>query len=194
MGVGVGGNREEGRLPNLTKGRRIGNIWWGTLSDNFGNALQISENKIKDNLLKKERDSLSLLANDKNIVIKPSDKCGKIVAMDTGNYEKASLDILASTECYEELSYDPNDQYKQSIGKEIDQLRQMDYITDFQHSTLNEGGHTSLFYSLFKLRKVFTLFPSFRPICSGSKRLSERIDSFLKAAAQKLLSYIQDTT
>ena len=67
----------------------------------------------------------------------------------------------------------------------------MDYITDFELST-------PFFYGLPKLHKAFTLFPSFRPICSGSnsstKRLSEWIDSFLKAAAQKLPSYVQDTT
>ena len=55
---------------------------------------------------KKERDSLNLLANDKNIVIKPSDECGKIVGLDTDNYEKVCLDILTNTKYYEELSYD----------------------------------------------------------------------------------------
>ena len=45
-----------------------------------------------------------LLANDKNIVIKPSDRWGQIVAMDTDDYEKACLDILTNTEYYEELS------------------------------------------------------------------------------------------
>lgn len=74
----------------------------------------------------------------------------------------------------------------------------MDYITDFEHSTLNKGGCSPLFYGLPKLHKVFALFPSFRTICSRSnsctKWLSEWINSFLKAAAQKLLPYVQDTT
>ena len=146
----------------------------------------------------RERDLLNLLANYENIIINPSDKCGKIVVMDTDDYEKACLDILTNTEYYEEQSYDPNDQYKQSIGKEIDKFGQMGYIADFEHSTLNEGDSTPFFYGLPKLHKVFTFFPSFRPICSGSnsctKRLLEWIDSFLKAAAQKLLSYVQGTT
>lgn len=55
---------------------------------------------------------MNVLANEKNIVINPSGKCGKIVVMDADDYEKACLDILANTECHEELSYDPNDQYK----------------------------------------------------------------------------------
>ena len=41
-------------------------------------------------------------------------------------------------------------------------------------------------------------FPSFQSDCSGSnsciEQLSEWIDSFLKAAAQKLLPYVRDTT
>ena len=67
---------------------------------------------IKNNLSKKERGSLNVLANEKNIVINPSGKCGKIVVMDADDYEKACLDILANTECHEELSYGLNDQYK----------------------------------------------------------------------------------
>ena len=74
----------------------------------------------------------------------------------------------------------------------------MDQTTNLEHSTLNEGDCTPLFYGLPKLHKAFTSFPSFQPICSGSnsctKKLSEWIDSFLKAAAQKVSSYAQYTT
>ena len=73
----------------------------------------------------------------------------------------------------------------------------MDCITDLEHFTLNDGSCTPLYDGLPKLHKVFTLFPYFQPIYSGSNsctnRLSEWIDSFLKAAAQKLL-YVQDIT
>ena len=160
---------------------------------NTCNALQINENEIKNNLSKKEKGLLNLLANDKNIVIKPNDKWGEIVVMNTDDYEKACLDILTNTEYYEELSYDPNDQYKQSIRKEMDKMWQMDCITDLEHFTLNDGSCTPLYDGLPKLHKVFTLFPYFQPIYSGSNsctnRLSEWIDSFLKAAAQKLLMF-----
>ena len=70
----------------------------------------------------------------------------------------------------------------------------MNYITDSEHSTLNEGDHTSLFCGLPKLHWEFTLLPSFPPICKGfnsyTQRLSEWTDSFLKTTAQKLLSYV----
>ena len=94
----------------------------------------------------RKNDWLNLLANDENILINPSDKDGQVVVIDTDDYEKACHDILTNTEYYEELLYYPNDQYKQFIGKEIDQSRQTDYSTDFEHSTLNEGDHIRLFY------------------------------------------------
>ena len=67
-------------------------------------------------LFQRERDSLNLLASDKNIAIKPSGKCGKNIFLDTDDYEKACLDIFTNTESCEELSYEPNYQY---IGKEL---------------------------------------------------------------------------
>ena len=95
--------------------------------------------------------------------------------MDTVDYEKACLDILTNTEFHKELSYDANDQYKKYIGKEIDQLKQTDYITDFEHSTLNEVNHSPLFYDFLKLHKVFTLFPPFLSICRGSNSRNIKI-------------------
>ena len=59
----------------------------------------------------KERDSFNLFANDKNIVIKPIDKCDKIVVMDTDDNQRACLEILKNSEYYEELSYNPNGQH-----------------------------------------------------------------------------------
>ena len=54
-------------------------------------------NDIRNNLSKKERDSLNLLPNYKNIMIKPSDKCGKVVVTDKGDFEKTCHEILQGT-------------------------------------------------------------------------------------------------
>ena len=45
----------------------------------------------------KERDSFNLFANDKNIVIKPIDKCDKIVVMDTDDNQRLYLFIMSRT-------------------------------------------------------------------------------------------------
>lgn len=83
---------------------------------------------------------------------------GKIVVMNMGDYENACLQILTKNEYYKKLPYNSNEQYKQSIAKETEKLTKMNYITNFKHSTLNEGDHTCLFYSLLRLHKSFTLF------------------------------------
>ena len=81
---------------------------------------------------------------------------------------------------------------------EIRSLKANDYINKFEESMLIEGSRTPSFYGLPKLHKAFSNFPPLRPISSGSssctKRLSEFIDTFLKPLAQKLPSYVQDTT
>ena len=66
------------------------------------------------------------------------------------------MGISTNNDYYKELPYNLNDQYKQSVGKETDKMRKMDYITDIEHPTL-KGGQTPLFYSLPKLHN-FPLF------------------------------------
>ena len=84
--------------------------------------------------------------------------------------------------------------------KEIKKLNEADLITEAEHAMLSQGDKTPAFYGLPKLHSVKAqdVFPRLQPICSGSesctKRLSEFLDRFLKAAARKLPSYIQDTT
>ena len=60
----------------------------------------------------------------------------------------------------------------------------MDFIIDLEHSVLNEGDYTCLLSSLSKLHKFLSL-------SSGSNSCT---DSFLKAAAHKPPSYLQDPT
>ena len=118
--------------------------------------------------------------------------------MDVEDYDNACFEILTNTDHYMELKEDPNPEYKEKILKEIDSLKASNYINDFEESMMLEGSRTPAFYGLPKLHKLFSCFPSLRPICSGSssctKRLSEFVDTFLKPLAQKLPSYVQDTT
>ena len=83
---------------------------------------------------------------------------------------------------------------------EINRMKTQGLITDSEFAMLSQGTKTPAFYGLPKLHSVKPgdVFPPLRPICSGSesctKRLSEFLDTFLKAAARKLTSYVQDTT
>ena len=163
-------------------------------------SLKINSSRFSNNLTSRQRDALASLASDKSIVIKQSDKCGTVVVMDTEDYDAACLKQLEDKQFYEELEDDPNPGYKDEIVKELEQLHLQDAISGKELSILKEGTQTPAFYGLPKIHSVKSSdsFPPLRPICSGSgsctKRLSEFLDTFLKPLAQKLPSYIQDTT
>ena len=162
--------------------------------------LRINSGRLYNNLTPRQRDALTSLATDKSIIIKQSDKCGTVVIMDTEDYDAACLEQLEDKNFYEELQNDPNAGYKDQIVKELNQLLLEDSISEKELSVLKEGTQTPAFYGLPKIHSVKSTdrFPPLRPICSGSasctKRLSEFLDSFLKPLAQKIPSYIQDTT
>ena len=68
-----------------------------------------------------------------------------------------------------------------------------------EQNMINQGETTPSFYGLPKCHKTTANeFPPLRPISSGhsscTANLSKYLDSFLKCAAQKTASYIQDTT
>ena len=161
-------------------------------------TLETNETSYWNNLTSKQRAAITSLAKDTSIIIKPSDKCGSVVIMDVKDYEEACLNTLTNTEHYEELSSDPNPSYKETVQSEVDNLKLNGLISDLEYNNIIKGSRTPFFYGLPKMHNPFTIFPSLRPISSGSDsctaRLSEFIDSFLKAAAHKIPSFIKDTT
>ena len=161
-------------------------------------TLETNETTYWNNLTSKQRTAITNLAKDTTVVIKPSDKCGSVVVMDVKDYEEACLNTLTNKEHYEELSSDPNASYKDTVKSEVDNLKLNGLITDMEYNNLIKGSRTPFFYGLPKMHNPFDTFPSLRPISSGTDsctaRLSEFVDSFLKAAAQKIPSFIKDTT
>ena len=120
--------------------------------------------------------------------------------MDTVDYEVACLEQLEDETFYTEIPTDPNPSYSKQLKQEMSQLHLDDLITDSELSMLTQDCKSPAFYGLPKIHSVKPndTFPPLRPICSGSqsctKRLSELVDTFLKPAAQKLPTYIKDTT
>ena len=161
-------------------------------------SLLANKESFWSNLDNSQRQAIKSLADDDSIVIKPSDKDGSIVIMDTNEYEQECLSHLTDKSFYEELDQDPNETYKKLFLNEIQDLSEKKLITKFETYTLQQGHRTPVFYGLPKTHKLFEKFPQLRPICSGhssvSVRMSELVDSFLKAAAKKTSSYVQDTT
>ena len=137
------------------------------------------------------------LANDPSITIKPADKGGSIVIMNTKDCVKSCLNSLSDPNFYEELPDDPNPKYRTDFNENINDLLSSNIINEFEASKLQEGSRTPYFYGLPKIHKKFDRFPPLRPVCSGfnscTSKLSEFVDAFLKPLAQQNLSYIKDT-
>ena len=138
------------------------------------------------------------MANDASIIIKPADKGGAIVIMNSNDYNEACLKSLLNTDFYEELPNDANPEYKAKINDKIDDLLSKELINDFEASNLKQGSRTPHFYGLPKIHKEYITFPLLRPICSGfnscTAKISEFIDAYLKPLAQNTSSYIKDTS
>ena len=167
------------------------------LSDSKDN-LSANQDSFWSNLDYAQREAIKSLAEDDSIVIKPSDKDGSVVIMNTKDYENECLLHLNNTVFYQELDNDPNGEYKKLFLDEIEKLRDDQLITKVENEMLQQGHRTPLFYGLPKTHKPYDKLPKLRPICSGhssaSVRMSELVDSFLKAAAMKTRSYVKDTT
>ena len=168
------------------------------ITENFKLELRNTKSKSFNNLTSQQRTFLKQLAEDKSITIKPADKGGSVVIMDTKTYEEHCLNILNNTDFYEVLNEDPTPQYKQQLETIIQYLLGNNYINESEAHHLTKNERTSTFYCLPKIHKAFTDFPQLRPICSGynsvTNKLSEWVDGFLFPAAKKTLSYIKDST
>ena len=146
-----------------------------------------------NNLDTNQRKALLDLANDASIIIKPADKGGAIIIMNSNDYSEACLNSLLNTDFYEELPNDANPEYKAKINDKIDDLLSKELINDFEASNLKQGSRTPHFYGLPKIHKEYITFPPLRPICRGfnscTAKISEFIDAYLKPLAQNTSSY-----
>ena len=124
-------------------------------------ALDMSTMRQNNNLTTNQCAALSRLAADKIIVIKASDKCGKIVIIDVKDYDEACLQVLTNKEHYTELQTDPNPRFKEEILVEINTMKNSDPINKFEEAMLTEVSRTPVFYGSPKLHKSFTVFPVF---------------------------------
>ena len=71
--------------------------------------------------------------------------------------------------------------YQQKIGSTVKPLLFNDIIEDFEVDIRTERNYTPVSYCLPKIHKHFV-------------RISEFVNSFLKLAAQKTITYLRDTT
>lgn len=186
--------------PDKVKNNRSEGLvrWIDNILDAINGELQTNVSKLHNNLTAEQRAALKALASDESIVIKPADKGGALVVLDSEEYKEACEQTLSNADFYEELPSDPTAKYQDDVAHVANEMFHEGLINDFEKDTITKGSRTPLFYGLPKIHKVFSIFPALRPICSGSdgptKYLSEFIDTFLKPLARRSASYLRDST
>ena len=90
----------------------------------------------RDNLTKSEREALNNLKNRTDIVIKPADKGGALVIMNSKDYLKESLRQLNDTNYYQKLNKDPIEDHEKLINNTINDLVSENAISEETASLL----------------------------------------------------------
>ena len=149
------------------------------------------------NMTTNEFQTLQQLSNLQDITIKPADKGGAIVILDTTEYIDKVLDLLTDTNHYQPTEHDMTKDTAAEVRLLIQYLHTTHKIDKRTAKRLlpPDTPRTPLFYGLPKIHKDNT---PLRPIVSGNdsptENLSIYIDEKLQPLARALPSYIRDTT
>ena len=97
------------------------NSYVGKFRQDIRERLAYNHRFQRDNLNKREREALKRLSNNKTI-IKPADKGGATVILNTGDYITEAMRQLNNEECYKKLEEDLTSQHEQLINQCISDL------------------------------------------------------------------------
>ena len=150
------------------------------------------------NISKEERLAFKELTSNSSITVKPADKGGAVVVLNTIDYINEGLRQLSDDNFYIETDTDLTTQHKTLINNKIKDMYEDKEIDLKCHDyLLDSTGRTSLFYMLPKIHKRLENPPG-RPIVSGNgcptEKISQLVDFFLQPHVKALPSYIKDTT
>ena len=150
----------------------------------------------RNNLSKRERAALDRLSNNKEIVIKPADKGGATVILNAIDYVEEPKRQLDNEIYYKKIESDLTSEHEQLINQCIDTYKNNGELEEEIAKLLKPvKSRTPIFYMLPKIHKVNN--PG-RPVVSSvnshTEKLSAYVDEFLRPLAEKLQSYIRDTS
>jgi hypothetical protein len=159
---------------------------------------------IQHNITLKQRQAISKLRANEDIVIKGADKGGMVCVLNKTSYLTEANRQLNDAKYYKNIEEPMQKHNIPVINNVLEDLCDQGYISRNQYKYLNASETDKLrhFYLLPKIHKPvnkWTLpdMPQGRPIVgdcgTDSRRVSEYIDSFLKPLANKHPSYIKDT-
>ena len=136
------------------------------------------------------------LHNNNDIVIKPADKGGSIVIMDTTDYIFEAEKQLNNPDHYERLLLDPTQKFNTPINSLINQAWRLNIIDESTYNNLQtKNPRIPTCYLLPKIHKKDN--PG-RPIVNGigsdTEKISAYVDTFLRKYTPRIPSYIKDAT
>ena len=149
-----------------------------------------------DNLTPEERTALRNLQNNKDIIIKKTDKGNTIVIDDKQEYIEDCLKHLNDPHTYNKLPNDPTTRIAKDIRRYLTQCHRLGLIDQATLDTCMppEEPRTQKFYML---RKMYKDPKKLRPMVSGCNGATERISSFTDTLLQPVMkdtpSYIKDS-
>lgn len=161
------------------------------------NIVESNRPKYKNNLSRHEFSLLNNLKQDPDIVIKPADKGGGLVIMDTEMYKAEAYRQLNDITSYQQIDHDPTRSIARLINVTVQEALALDYISnDTAKFLIVEFPRIPTFYLLPKIHKS-DYPPKGRPIVAAQQSLLENIskyvDFFLQPFVKKTRTYIQDT-
>ena len=136
------------------------------------------------------------LHNNPNITIKPADKGGSIVIMNTIDYVKEAQRQLSNQQHYKSLDKDPTIPYNRYIHHLIDQAWRLGIIDETTKENLQtKNPKIASFYLLPKIHKPNNPGrPIVNSIGSVTEKISAFVDEHLRKFTPRIPSYVKDTT
>ncbi|XP_041429831.1 uncharacterized protein LOC121397286 [Xenopus laevis] len=163
--------------------------------ETFVQAVERDVNKLKwpikrhkaQNLSRAEKDALHNLKSDTSITIKPADKGGAIVVMDTDYYREEAVSQLSNTSHYRLLEGDPTSNLKQVIDHALETSKEEGIITERLKKFLQvDFPIIPVFYLLPKIHKDMQRPPG-RPIVAGMSSIFQPMAILLDSVLNPLV-------
>ena len=131
-----------------------------------------------------------------DIVIKPTNKGGALVIMDSKDYFAEGMRQLNDRNYYQKLNRNPTEEHENLVNDTIDDLVSENAIDEETAILLRpRNSRTPKFYMLPKIHKEgMPGRPVVSSVSSPTEKISAFVDEFLKPTAQELQSYMKDTT
>ena len=146
----------------------------------------------RKNLNIREKKALHRLSRNTDIVIKPADKGGATVILNTEDYLKEAERQLTNSQYYKKVETDLTKDHEQLINQCLDNLVRQGELQENTSALLRvTKSRTPIFYLLPKIHKPNNpRRPVVSSVNSHTEKISAYVDEFLRPLAEKLPSYI----